>query len=672
MSVTAARRKNTSSRTRGPLRHPVLRAFLGAPSGVASLVVLAVLLLNVVLAPHFFGAKALETDFTQINAPPSWSHLLGTDTLGRDTLARLLVGGRLSLMLGLVPVACATCVGLPLGMSTAILRPLPRQAVRRGIDAMLSFPVLLIAIFVTVVMGRGEAAPVVGIGFAFSFGIARLTSNLVLGVMDRDFVNAARALGVSRRSLVLRHTLPNIAEPIIINIAQLAAAGVIVASALSFLGLGVQAPSIDWGSMLSTGVRSIYLTPAAALGPALAIAITAMAFGFFGEAVARAINPLLWTASKRSLGENAPRPVVASAQAWAAPAIGEDADPAVHHRATSAVLDVHDLVVSFPGAHGSVEVVKGVTFSLAPGERLGIVGESGGGKSMLGLAIAQLTPSPGKATGRIVLNGKELGSLSKSELDRTLVSDLAFVFQDPMSSLNPALTIGRQLTEGVRIHRGMSRRDADLLAQGRLRDVHIPAPARQMHRRPYEFSGGMRQRALIAMALMTEPALLIADEPTTALDVTIQAQIMDLLDEINRAHQTAIIFISHNLALISTHCDRVLVMYAGRIVEEISAAALATAARHPYTQALLGAAPDTKRITDNEKIRFRNIPGESPDIAAPPSGCAFHPRCPLATERCQTERPQLLHRGGRDRVACHYADANTALAANTPNVVVDG
>jgi oligopeptide/dipeptide ABC transporter ATP-binding protein len=646
-------------------RNPVLLAFARAPSGIVGLFVVLLIIIDMIVAPIFLHDKTVKADYLHTHAHPSWAHPLGTDDLGRDLLARLLVATRLSIGLALASAGVGLGIGVTLGAATALLSPRIRPLFLRGIETMLSFPALLTAIFVSVIVGVGVLGPLFGVGIALSFSLARLTSTLALSVGGREYVNAARVLGVRGPRLMLRYILPNIAEPLIIACSVLISISIITVSALSFLGLGVQPPSFDWGRMLTDGVRSIYVTPAAALGPAAAIAIAALAFGFAGEALARAMNPLLWTTSpkKRKVGSGV---------------VGDDDNDARADdhdvellRTTAAgvvetngnIVEVRDLVVTFPGPIGPIEIVKGVSFAVPAGSRIGIVGESGSGKTMTALAVAQLIPYPGRVDGTIMLEGENLLQLSQSRLNKLLGTDLAVVFQDPMSSLNPALTIGRQLTEGAEVHRGLSHGEASTLAASRLREVHIAAPEQQMKRRPHEFSGGMRQRTLIAMGLMNEPALLVADEPTTALDVTIQAQIMDLLADINQSHKTAMILISHNLALVSQNCDRVLVMYGGRIVEDLPADELLTKAQHPYTRALLGAVPDLMRMR-NAPLEY--IPGETPDLAAPPAGCAFHPRCPLALDRCHQERPVLLRGEDGRRVACHVANDATALSGAEP------
>jgi peptide/nickel transport system permease protein len=624
-------------------KRPVLRSFLRSRSGVAGLIVAAVIVAVAIVAPPLLDDAATRQDFGQVYVPPSWEHPLGTDALGRDTLARLLVATRLSVGLGLASTALALVVGVAIGGFVAVLGPRLRPFGQRCIDTLLSFPSLLVAIFVGVIIGIGGWSSVLGVGLAMSFSLARVTNTLALSIAGRDYVQAARVVGVGRHRVLGRYVIPNIAPPLIVAVSVAFGASLVAVSALSFLGLGVQPPEVDWGRMLTEGVRSIYVAPAGALAPAAAVAITAVAFGLVGDAVAKAMNPRLWTEStaRTRRGGAAPEP--------AGPEPGPDAPAAPDPKGSPPAVAVRDLVVSFPTGNGAIEVVKGVSLSIAAGERVGIVGESGSGKTMTALAIAQLVPHPGRAGGTVELDGCDLSGLSATALDRLLAIDLAFVFQDPSTSLNPALRIGTQLTESPRMHRGLSRTKARGQAVMQLREVEIPAPEGQLGRYPHELSGGMRQRAMIAMGLMNQPTILIADEPTTALDVTIQAQIMEVLNRLNAERGTALILISHDLPLISQNCDRILVMYAGRVVEELHGDQLLTTPEHPYTRALLAAAPEFGAASGG---RLQPIPGEAPDLAAPPPGCSFHPRCPLALDRCRAERPPLVRRPGGRKVAC--------------------
>jgi peptide/nickel transport system ATP-binding protein/peptide/nickel transport system permease protein len=401
------------------------------------------------------------------------------------------------------------------------------------------------------------------------------------------------------------------------------------------------------------------VTPAAALGPAVAIAISSIAFGFSGEAIARALNPVLW--ARREGGERAVETATAAAASGAVDVVTvTPRDGPTPVPAGAAVLDVRDLSVSFPRGRGTFKVVDGVTFTLRKGERLGIVGESGCGKTTTALAISQLVPYPGTVEGSIQFQGRELLNGHDPRLQTLLGTTLAIVYQDPLSSLNPALRIGTQITEASEIHRAVKHNDAVKLAIERLREVNIPAAEIQIGRYPHELSGGMRQRVMIAMGLMMDPPLFICDEPTTSLDVTVQAQIMDLLAKLNATHGSAIILISHNLALVSQNTDRVLVMYAGRIVEDLTTAQLLAGGEHPYTRQLLASIPDTSRPRED---RLEFIPGQAPDPASLPPGCPYNPRCPLAFDRCRVERPPLRLQSDLRRVACWAEDEVTKAEA---------
>jgi oligopeptide transport system ATP-binding protein len=318
-----------------------------------------------------------------------------------------------------------------------------------------------------------------------------------------------------------------------------------------------------------------------------------------------------------------------------------------------ALLEVEDLSVRFTTPDGIVPAVRGVALTIAAGERIGLVGESGSGKSQLFLAMLGLLARNGEATGGARFQGRDLLAMPRAALNAIRGSDIAMIFQNPMSCLNPYLTIGRQLTEVLTAHRHMAEAEAERRAAAMLGRVGIAEPERRMRAYPHEFSGGMRQRVMIAMALLCDPTLIIADEPTTALDVTIQAQILDLFRALEATSRAALVLISHDLGVVAGLCDRVLVMYAGRIVEEAPVEALFAAPRHPYTRGLLASLPDSA-AAPREKLPA--IAGQPPDPQRLPPGCAFADRCPLVMERCRAETPPLIGTPGR-LAACFLADA---------------
>ena len=313
------------------------------------------------------------------------------------------------------------------------------------------------------------------------------------------------------------------------------------------------------------------------------------------------------------------------------------------------LLEVEDLVVEFPTRRGRLVAVDRVSFTIEAGEVLGMVGESGAGKSLTGMAIIGLLEPPGRiAGGSIRLEGQRIDDLPPDAMRRIRGRKIGAIFQDPLTSLNPLYTIGRQLEETIRTHLDLDGRAARTRAIGLLREVGIPAPERRIDAYPHELSGGMRQRVVIALALAAEPALVVADEPTTALDVSIQAQIVQLLKRLCREHGTAVLLVTHDMGVIAETADRVAVLYAGRLVELGPVEAVIRRPLHPYTQGLMGAIP---RI-GARKGRLVQIDGAMPRLDAIPPGCAFHPRCPHAFERCRSERPALVTVGPAHRAAC--------------------
>ncbi|WP_086662022.1 dipeptide/oligopeptide/nickel ABC transporter permease/ATP-binding protein [Lentzea kentuckyensis] len=596
---------------------------LRSPVGAASAVLLTLLVALAVLAPLLWGDRAAAIDTDALQQGPSADHLLGTDSLGRDIFHRVLVATRLTLGLALLATFVGVITGLILGSLPSVLPRWAARAVTSAVNIAVAFPGLLLALFFAVIFGTGTIGAVLAIAFAITPSFARLTQTLTASVSGRDFIAAARVCGVGRFRLLTRHVLPNIAEPLVIN-ATLAAGQALTAFAgLSFLGIGVQAPSYDWGRLLGEGLNRIYVTPAPALGAAVAVVVAGLAFNLFGEAAAAA-------AGHRQVAVAGKKP----------------SESIVDNKQGDGVLSVRNLRVAFPGPAGWITPVRGVSFTVRQGEMIGVVGESGSGKSLTALAVSRLVEHPGVVTAdRLAFAGKPLLRTS----DRELGTSLAMVFQDPMTSFNPTRRIGRQLAEVSEVHQGMSRTKAFERAVDRLKAVRIPTAAKRARQYPHEFSGGMRQRAMIAMGLMGEPQLVIADEPTTALDVTVQREVLRLLAKVRAERSAAVLLISHDITVVAQTCDRVLVMYAGRVVEELPTAELFTSARHPYTTALLAAVPDLD--TDRE-APLAVIPGRPPEPGEITRGCPFAPRCPKADERCRQQEPELTEVANEHRVAC--------------------
>ncbi|MBS2548409.1 dipeptide/oligopeptide/nickel ABC transporter permease/ATP-binding protein [Catenulispora sp. NL8] len=616
-----------------------LRQSLRTPIGAAALAAALLLAALAVAGPVVFGDQASKIDTSAMNQGVSGAHLLGTDSLGRDIAARVIVATRLTLRLGLSATAIGLVGGLLLGLAPSVLGRRAGRAVTGVVGVLVAFPGLLFVLFLATIFGIGSTGAVLAIGLALVPTLARLIQNLATSVAGSDYVATARILGVGRFRIVVRHVLPNIVEPVVLFAAQAATGSLIAFAGLSFLGLGVQSPDYDWGRLLNEGLSRIYVNPASALAPGVAVVLAGLVFALLGEAVAQ-------TGGRRTAARAVPAartPVAMNADGGLAQTPADvDGD---------ALAQLTHLRVSFPGGRTAV---RDVSLSVAAGEAVGLVGESGSGKSLTALALAHLVPYPGHVQGVVRFDGHDL--LADPRSGRRLGAELAMVFQDPMTSLNPALRVGRQLAEVSEVHLGQSRKAALARAVDRLAAVGIPDPERRARQRPHEYSGGMRQRAFIGMGLMAEPRLIIADEPTTALDVTVQKQVLELLGRVRADSGAALLLISHDLGVVAEVCDRVLVMYAGRVVEELPVSRLFQGAAHPYTRALIGAIPTMTTDLDRE---LATIPGRPPEPGEEISGCAFATRCAFARDRCRGELPVLAPAAGGagHRVACWYPRA---------------
>ncbi|MFE9785154.1 dipeptide/oligopeptide/nickel ABC transporter permease/ATP-binding protein [Nocardia salmonicida] len=602
------------------------------PSLVVGAIGFAAVALVALIAPPLLGDTAAAMSST-VRAGIGAEHWLGTDSLGRDVWARTLVAARLTLVLTTVATALAAALGIAIGTAVWVSGPRVREIGLRIIDIMVTAPTLIMALVVATILGAGPTASVIAIVLGGSPSFARLTANLAGSVAGRDYVSAAQLLGVSPARVMSRHLLPNIAGPLLVLVSSAYAQVLVALSGLSFLGLGVQNPRYDWGSMLNGGLRSLYTTPSEALGPAVAITVTGVFASLIGDGLAATLDPRERTKQRRLTAVS--KPIAPQAPS------------------PEALLTVTDLSIELDNG---VRLVDSVSLQVAPGEIVGLVGESGSGKSLTAMAVARLLPDELSIRAACLdLDGLDL---TAADSDPTrLATAIGIVYQDPSASFNPAQRIGNQLTEVLRVHRKTSRRDAMAAAAEALRRVHVREPETVLDQYPHQLSGGMRQRAMIAAAVLPDPRLIIADEATTALDVTVQAEVLDLLREIND-RGTGMLFISHDIGVVGTLCHRVVVMYAGRVVEELTAEELrAGQARHPYTQALLAASPTLDGSTSSG--RLATIPGRPPAPADRPSGCAFAPRCPLAVPRCEAELPPQI--GG---VACHVV--NAPLAQEVP------
>jgi peptide/nickel transport system permease protein len=555
---------------------------LFTPRGIAAALGAIIIIIIALIAPLVWGTAADTNSVADRLGGPSLAHPFGTDELGRDIFARVLVATRLSVLLALGATAIAVIGGVLLGtVATVLPRPL-RRLVSALIDILLSFPWLLLTLFFSVIWGASAMGAMLAVGFAGVPTFARLTYTLASSLMGRDYVRAARILSVGPVGILTRHIAPNILPPLFVNAAVHASATLLSFAGLSFLGLGVQAPEYDWGRLLGLGIERIYANPMAAIGPGLALVFCGLVFTLIGETFNEGPRRRLLRVPGAQQRAKAAR-----------------ASSIVDHRAavaagkTTPVVDVRDLRVGFPDRTGQITGrVHGVSLTIMPGEIVGVVGESGSGKSVTAMAIAGLLGPEARTTaGSLTFDGIDMTATPTPDEQHTLGVELAMVFQDPLTSLNPALSIGLQLREVSEVHEGLTRAQADQRAREALEAVHVPLAVKRLRQFPHELSGGMRQRAMIGMGLMGTPRLLIADEPTTALDVTVQRQVLRVLHDAQRLTGSAILLISHDIALVSGFCDRILVMKDGHIVEQLDAAKLHEAV-HPYTRGLIACVPD--------------------------------------------------------------------------------
>ncbi len=562
-------------------------------------------------------------------ASPSGAHWLGQDEYGRDVLSRLLWGARTSLLVAGASAALACFFGIVLGLLGGYLRGVTEFLAVRSMDVVLCFPPLLLALLVVTLLGPGATTLIPVLAVLYLPGFVRVVYAGVLTVRSQDYVEAMRALGASPIRIMVRTILPNVAGPVLVQFSLAAASAVVLESGLSFLGLGVVPPTPSWGLMIGSARATMNQAPLLLLWPCAALSLTILTMNALCDALRDAVDP-----------HAGPRFARRSAMDALLPGLRPPPGP---------VLAIDHLTIEIDTPYGMIQPVRDLSLTVEAGETLAIVGESGSGKSLTGLAVMGLLPPAARvARGAVWLDGRELLRADEATLRSLRGGAMAMIFQDPLSSLNPVHRIGAQIAEGITAHASWENREGDAWSRavGLLRLVGIPDPERRARSFPYEMSGGMRQRAMIAVAIANNPRLLIADEPTTALDVTIQAQILELLAALRRERGMALVFITHSLPVVAEIADRVVVMYAGEVVEQGAAADVFAAPRHPYTAALLRSAP-----TEDGGLP-EGIPGTVPQPHDLPAGCAFAPRCAHRVSDCDSVRPPLVDVGPNRQSRC--------------------
>ncbi|WP_433186590.1 dipeptide/oligopeptide/nickel ABC transporter permease/ATP-binding protein [Actinoallomurus sp. CA-150999] len=620
--------------------------------GVLSWIALGVVVV-IVLAAVFAPVLAPHSPYVQETAGggPSGSHWMGLDSSNRDVFSRLLYGARWSLVIGLGATGIALVAGALLGSIAATSRRAVDETIMRVLDVIMAFPGIALAAVLVAVFGGSIPVLVFALAFLNAPAVARVVRGNVMAQYGEDYVAAERVIGARTPHILLRHVAINCAAPVLVFCTVMVADVIVFEASLSFIGAGVRPPDPSWGSVIADGKNMVLLGGWwATVFPGLIILLTVLALNILAEGISDA-----WATPAARRRDTGGKKDDVDALEHATPGSGEvtpltglaEAAARLAERArplptSEPILAVENLAIGFDDQHDGVDIVDGISFDVRPGEVLGLVGESGSGKSLTALTIMGLQPRGARVRGQVRFDHKELLTLGRSARRRLLGHDMAMIYQDALSSLNPAMTIKAQLKQVVR--RGGRRSPAELLELVGL------DPARTLRSYPHELSGGQRQRVLIAMALSRDPKLIIADEPTTALDVTVQAQVIQLLLTLREELGFALILVSHDLALVSDVTDRVVVMYGGQIVETGVTSTLVGAPAHHYTRGLLGSVLSLESGAE----RLTQIRGVVPSPADFPAGCRFSDRCPMATDVCRTETPHLDGQGLRHSAACHH------------------
>jgi oligopeptide/dipeptide ABC transporter ATP-binding protein len=594
----------------------------------------AILLLAFVVLAIFPGQIAPDDPAAQIYLPalgPSWHHLLGTTASGQDIFSQVIWGTRLSLVIALMAGALSTALAVVVGVSAAYL-----GGIADGVLSLLTDVILVIPIFPLIIViaayrrNAGLWMLIIVLGaLGWSYGARQLRSQ-TLSLRTRDFLESARVRGERKLYIILFEILPTMTSLIVATFLGSALYAVLTEAGLQFIGLG-DPSSQSWGTMLYWAQNNEALfagMPLWAIAPGICVALLGGSFALLNYAFDEISSPALRVRrlERAKLPKNEPR-----------------REPAPSAGLHEPVLKVEDLSVAYATDSGPVVAVDHVDLELARGEFLAIVGESGCGKSTLLYAIARLlgSPLPGEIIGgRVLFQGRDLVLLGEKELRRVRWRDLSVVMQSAMNALNPVLTVAEQMRDACRAHSNMTKAEIEARSREVLRLVSIDPV--HLHSYPHQLSGGMRQRAMIAMALLFTPDLVIMDEPTSALDVVAQRSLMVQIKELQEELGFAVIFVTHDMSLVSHFSDRLLVMYAGQVAELSETRLLFDRPLHPYSKGLLEAFPSIH----GPKVRLLGIPGSPPDLAHPPEGCRFAPRCPQAQPRCTAAEIPLYRTDG--------------------------
>jgi peptide/nickel transport system permease protein len=628
-----------------PATARAVRGVVRSLTGLASLGVLVCIAALALLAPVLGLPDPGGMDFA-LYLPPGADHWMGTDNYGRDIFSRVVWGARVALAVAIGAAALSILLGSVLGAIAGYYGGLIDGLLSRVFDIFLLIPTFFLILLIVALFGASLPLTILAIALTTWPRSARIMRAQVLSLKSRVYVQAALAAGAPHGWVILRHVIPNGMAPIVTDGTILMGMAILTEAGLSFLGLGDQ-NLVSWGGMIFEGQRHLRLAPWMSIAPGVALLLLVASLNLLGDSLNLALNPQMRL--RGGAPRHRPRAAPPASEAPSTPA--------------TPILEVENLRLHYRAGDRMVTAVDGVSFTLPRGGSLGIVGESGCGKSSLGSALLQTLPNNAELTagtirfdGRaIVLDGCPVAEKGRLRIDALRWVRISTIFQSAMNALNPVTTVRRQMADALHLHRpGLSK----AAVGARIADVFdmIGIPRSRMNAYPHQLSGGMRQRAMIALSLILEPDLVIADEPTTALDMLIQDQILGEIADLRARLNIALILVSHDLGAVAESCDVVAVMYAGRIIEIAPTRQIFDAPVHPYTRTLIGALPSlTGPLRDLE-----SLPATDPQAAAQAKGCRFAAACPVATDICHTALPPVVTFGPSHRVECHHA---TDLAA---------
>tara|TARA_Y100000992_G_scaffold45541_1_gene26169 strand:+ start:4670 stop:6547 length:1878 start_codon:yes stop_codon:yes gene_type:complete len=603
------------------------------------LIILSLILILAILTPWLplNDPNVIDTS-NRFKRPFSEDSILGTDHLGRDLLSRLLWGTRLSIAVGLCAAIIAAFIGSAIGVIAGFYGGHTDNIIMRGVDMLMAFPYILLALAIVAALGPGLMNALIAVAIVNIPFFARNIRGVTLGIVHREFVDAARLSGMSNAKIIINEILPNVFPVIVVAMSTTVGWMILETAGLSFLGLGSQPPQADLGSMLGEARAAIITSPHTSVVPGVMILIIVMAINLVGDGIRDVLDPRL-----KSGALSTPHSTTEVEK--------NKSDAGLK---TQSLLSINGLKTEFRIGNRVLKAVNDVSLTVDKGQCVGIIGESGSGKSVTALSIMRLVSSPpGIITdGSIDFKGDDLLKLSSEDLRDFRGKKVSYVFQDPLSTLHPLYTVGQQLSEAIQSHNHVGKLEKHKKALELLQAVRISNPEKRLNSYPHELSGGMRQRIGIAMALANDPDIIIADEPTTALDVTVQAQILKLFQDLRREKGLALVFITHDFGVISQICDKVAVMYAGKIVETGPAAEILKSPAHPYTARLKSCVPELGQ----GKRNLIAIPGFPPMIDNMPSGCAFASRCEKVEQKCHSAMVDAKKIGQERAVRCLFPE----------------